>query len=96
MRHMNKMLQEQEQNEEIDMTPMLDVVFIFYRAVYMLYFAACFRCSNVVAFSCIASADPSFWLRRLVCWCVNKIDISNYPIGLWYNSSVQCKVAFHI
>jgi|TARA_B110000881_G_C18588853_1_gene526598 biopolymer transport protein ExbD len=28
MRHMNKMLQEQEQNEEIDMTPMLDVVFI--------------------------------------------------------------------
>ncbi len=28
MRHMNKMLQEQEEKEEIDMTPMLDVVFI--------------------------------------------------------------------
>jgi biopolymer transport protein ExbD len=28
MRHMNKMLQEQEENAEIDMTPMLDVVFI--------------------------------------------------------------------
>ncbi len=28
MRHLNKMLQEQEEKEEIDMTPMLDVVFI--------------------------------------------------------------------
>ncbi|WP_182440205.1 biopolymer transporter ExbD [Colwellia sp. RSH04] len=28
MRHINKMLQEQEEKEEIDMTPMLDVVFI--------------------------------------------------------------------
>jgi biopolymer transport protein ExbD len=28
MRHLNKMLQEQDEKEEIDMTPMLDVVFI--------------------------------------------------------------------
>ena len=28
MRHINKMLQEQEEKEDIDMTPMLDVVFI--------------------------------------------------------------------
>lgn len=28
MRHLNKMLQAQEEKEEIDMTPMLDVVFI--------------------------------------------------------------------
>lgn len=28
MRHLNKMLQEQDEREEIDMTPMLDVVFI--------------------------------------------------------------------
>lgn len=28
MRHINKMLQEQEDKEDIDMTPMLDVVFI--------------------------------------------------------------------
>ena len=28
MRHLNKMIQAQEENEEIDMTPMLDVVFI--------------------------------------------------------------------
>lgn len=28
MRHLNKMLQEQEEKEDIDMTPMLDVVFI--------------------------------------------------------------------
>jgi biopolymer transport protein ExbD len=28
MRHLNKMLQAQEENAEIDMTPMLDVVFI--------------------------------------------------------------------
>ena len=28
MRHLNKMMQEQEEKEEIDMTPMLDVVFI--------------------------------------------------------------------
>lgn len=28
MRHINKMLQEQDEKEEIDMTPMLDVVFI--------------------------------------------------------------------
>jgi len=28
MRHLNKMLQAQEENSEIDMTPMLDVVFI--------------------------------------------------------------------
>ncbi len=28
MRHLNKMLQAQEENTEIDMTPMLDVVFI--------------------------------------------------------------------
>ena len=28
MRHMNKMLQEQDEKEDIDMTPMLDVVFI--------------------------------------------------------------------
>ena len=28
MRHLNKMLQDQDEKEEIDMTPMLDVVFI--------------------------------------------------------------------
>ncbi len=28
MRHLNKMLQEQDEKDEIDMTPMLDVVFI--------------------------------------------------------------------
>ena len=28
MRHLNQMLQDQDEKEEIDMTPMLDVVFI--------------------------------------------------------------------